>query len=354
MILDRATSPGWFGSARINAAVLDIRHGRERFTRAFGAAETPERLFCIASISKPIIATAAMVVKDRGGLALQDRVVTFVPEFHGEGRDEVTIQNLLTHTAGLPDTLPQTRQLESQQAGLGEYFAATCQVPLLFKPGTACSYSNLGVLLVKEIVERITSIELKQFLKMEVFEPLAMHSTSLGLGGRPLESTAQNLSAPDGLNFNTRYARDLGAPWGHVHSTACDLTCFLDHFVNPENSILKPETAREMLVNYCERLNQPWGIGWMLARSHNTAYEASPTWRRYGWSALVSNPEQGPAFGLSCSPGTFGHYGVSGTIAWADPLRCVSMVLLTTKFVRHSRDGVLGLVSDLVSQLSDW
>jgi hypothetical protein len=162
-MLEKATSPGWFSSPDINAAVLDVGYGKERYTKAYGAAGTPERVFIIASISKVIVATGAMVLKDRGRLALQDRVVRFVPEFRGEGRDQVTIQNLLTHTAGLPDNLPQIRQMQARQAGLEEIFAATCNVPLLFKPGTAFSYSNLGVLVLKEIMERIGSVPLGQF-----------------------------------------------------------------------------------------------------------------------------------------------------------------------------------------------
>jgi beta-lactamase class C len=350
-ILDKAASPGWFSSPDVNAAVLDVCYRAERFTKAYGTAGTPERVFDIASISKPIIATGAMVLRDRGKFSLQDRVVKFIPEFQGGEREEVTIQNLLTHTAGLPDNLPQIRQLMARQAGLNEMFAATCKVPLLFKPGSTLSYSNLGVLIIKEIMERITHLPLRQFLKTEVFGPLGMNATSLGLGGRTIESIAQNQSGSDGVNPNTLYHRELGTPWGGVHSTAPDITRFIHYFANPGNTPLKRETAREMLRNHCEGLNQPWGLGWMLANSHDAYFKASPTWHRYGLSALFSNPERAPAFGLHCSASTFGHYGVSGTIAWDDPQRGISMVLLTTERVRHSRDGVLGPVSDLVSQL---
>ena len=349
--IERATSPGWFSSREIDAAVLDVCHGQERYTKAYGAAGTPERVFGVSSITKAIVAAGTMVLKDRGTLALQDRATRFVPEFHGEGRDDVTIQNLLTHTAGLPDNLPQIRDLLTRQAGLNEFLAATCKVPLLFKPGTALSYSNLGVLVLKEIMERITRVPLRQFLQTEVFETLAMNATSLGLGGRNIESTAQHQHKPGELNSDTLYQRELATPWGGVHSTARDLTRFLHYFVNPGNSPLKRETALEMLRNHCEGLNQPWGIGWMLANSHDAYYKIEPDWHRYGWSALFSNPEQSPGFGLHCSASTFGHYGVTGTIAWADPQRGISMVLLTTKAVRHSRDGILGPVSDLVSQL---
>jgi CubicO group peptidase (beta-lactamase class C family) len=353
-ILEKSTSPDWFSAPEINAAVLDVCYGTKRFTRAYGTAGTPERVFNISSISKTLVATGAMVLRDRGKLALQDRVVKFVPEFHGEGRDEVTIQHLLTHTAGFPDTLPQLRQLLAREAGLDEFVAATCHLPLLFRPGSAVSYSNLGVLILKAVMERITGLPLRQFLAREVFKPLAMDATSLGLGGRPVESMVLNQPPKaDGVNANTStpYHRELGTPWGGIHSTALDLTRCLHYFVNPDNSPLKRETAREMLQNHCAGLNQPWGIGWMLAESHDVSNHVRPTWRRYGLSALISSPEQGPAFGSHGSPATFGHYGVSGSIAWADPQRGISMTLLTTKSVRYSRDSVLGPVSDLVSQL---
>ena len=331
--------------------MLDVCHGTKRFTKAYGTAGTPDRVFLIASISKPIVATGAMVLKDRGGFSLQDRVTRFLPEFHGDGREEVTVQNLLAHTAGLPDSIPQLKQLLEREAALNEFFAASCRVPLLFKPGTAFSYSNLGVLLLKEIIERLTGEPLKQFLKANVFDVLAMNSTSLGLGRRSVESTAQNQPRTERLNPNTFYHRDLGEPWGGIHSTAADLTRLLQYFLNPSNLPIKSDTAREMLRNHSNGLTQPWGIGWMLAYSHDAYYRVRPTFARYGLSALLLNPELGSAFGSNCSARTFGHYGVSGTIAWADPQRDISMVLLTTRFVRYSRDGVLGPVSDLVSRM---
>jgi CubicO group peptidase (beta-lactamase class C family) len=351
-ILERATTPGWFTSREINAAVLDILYKGKRFTKAYGEAGSIDRVFSIASISKPVIATTAMIFKDRGALALGDRAAKYLPEFHGDWRDEVTVQHLLTHTAGLPETLPQIHQLFARQASLEEMFSATCRVPLLFKPGTTVSYSNLGVLVVKEILERISGFPLKELVKREVFARLGMSASSLGLGGRPIASTVWIQVKQQLTNPNTVYYRDLGAPWGGVHSTAPDLMQLLRYFVDPrQTQLLQVETARDMLRDHCQGLNQPWGIGWMLANSHDCHFNVQPSWRRYGWSALISDPEQGPAFGSQCSPSTFGHYGVSGTIAWADRQNDIAMVLLTSKPVGYSRAGVLGPVSDLVSQL---
>ena len=351
-ILERATTPGWFTTREINAAVLDIVYKGKRFTKAYGQAANADQVFVIASISKPIVATAAMIFKDRGKLALEDRTVKYVPEFQGDWRNEVTLQNLLTHTAGLPDTLPQMHELLTRQASLEEMFAATCRVPLLFKPGAAVSYSNLGVLVVKEILERITGGPLKELLKREVFDPLGMSASSLGLGGRPITSTVPIQGKQRAASPNAAYHHDLGAPWGGVHSTARDLMQFLRYFVDPtKTKLLQVETARDMLRDHCQGLNQPWGIGWMLAKSHDCNFNVRPTWHTYGWSALFSDPERGPAFGVKCSASTFGHYGVTGTIAWADPQNDIAMVLLTSKAVRYSRDGILGPVSDLVSRL---
>src|ERR1039458_679697 len=84
-VLEKATSPGWFSSPDVATAVLDVCFGAQRFTKAYGAAGATERVFNIASISKPIVATGAMVLKDRGRLALQDRVMRFETELQLTG-----------------------------------------------------------------------------------------------------------------------------------------------------------------------------------------------------------------------------------------------------------------------------
>jgi len=347
-ILEKATSPGWFTPPEISASVLDIYYGGKRFTRAFGAGIVPETAFVISSITKPMVATAVMVLQDRKELNIEDRVSKFVPEFDKDSRGEVNIRHLLTHTSGLPDNLPHVHKLVSQNVSLHDMFLQTCKLPLLFKPGTAVSYSNLGVLLSKEIIERLGGIPLPEFLAQEVFHPLSMNFTSLGLDRREAKSIAEN-QTPE--NPTSHHQHDFATPWGGVYSTAADVSRFLHYFVNASGPPLRPETASSMLKNHNQGLNQPWGIGWMLAYSHDVYYKVSPTWRRYGWPALWGNPEHLPAFGINCSPATFGHYGVTGTLAWADPQRQISLVLLTTRAVRHSRDGVFGTVSDLASLL---
>lgn len=285
------------------------------------AALKPDRVFLLASITKPMTVTAVMILSDRKQLRLEDPVKRFIPEFQHAG---VTIRHLVTHTSGLPDMLPENTELRKRHAPLRDFVAGTCKTPLLFKPGSEVRYQSMGILLAAEIVERITRRPLRDFLRDEVFRPLGMSQTSLGLGGRKIADTAQcQVTGDDDWNWNSPYWRDLGAPWGGAHSTAADVTKFLNAFLHPDGRGVKRETAAAMIENQTAGLNRPWGIGWMI--------------------------EPG-TFGKACSPKTFGHYGSTGTVAWADPRTDVTCVLLTTKPAAQSRDHLLGPVSDLVAQ----
>jgi CubicO group peptidase (beta-lactamase class C family) len=306
-------------SGEVTEAGLLVRH-----TGKMAASLKPDRVFLLASITKPMTATAVMILSDRGQLRLEDPVRKFIPEFTGGDRDAITIRHLLTHTSGLPDMLPDNAALRKRHAPLADFVAGTCKTPLLFKPGTEVRYQSMGILLAAEIVERVTRARLRDFLRRELFEPAGMKATSLGLGGRRIADTAQSQveNPGDDWNWNSPYWRDLGVPWGGAHSTAADLTRLLDLFLHPDGRVLKPETAHAMIVNQTH-LADPWGLGWMIKPG---------------------------TFGKACSAATFGHYGSVGTVAWADPKSNLTCVLLTTKPASQSRDGLLGPVSDLAAE----
>lgn len=310
-------------SGDVRAAVLNVRQGRFSFSRAFGAARNQGTIFLLASVSKPMTAAGVMLLADRRELALTDPVHKFIPEFSGADRDLITVRHLLTHTSGLPDMLPENEALRRRHAPLAEFVAVTCKTPLLFRPGMKVSYQSMGILLASEIVQRVTGVSFREFLRREIFLPLGMRDTSLGLGGRRIEDTAQcQVESKEDWGWNTPYWRDLGAPWGGVHSTTPDVLRFLDAFLRPDGRVLKRETSRAMTMNHTPGLNEAWGLGWML------------------------DPGK---FSRGCSPRTFGHYGATGTVAWADPDTGVRCVLLTTKPAEQSRAGLLGPVSDLVA-----
>jgi beta-lactamase class C len=311
-------------SGDVWSAALYVRQGEFTLSRGFGRSPAPDAVYLLASITKPMTATAVMTLVEGGAVSLTDRVDKFIPEFRGGDRALVTVRHLLTHTSGLPDMLPENTELRKRHAPLKDFVAGVCKTPLLFKPGTQVRYQSMGILLAAEIVERVTHQPLRDYLKKEVFAPLGMEKTSLGLGGRRISDTVLcQVPEHTDWDWNSPYWRDLGAPWGGAHSTAPEVARFLDLFLKPGGRVLRPETARQMVTNQTPGLNTPWGIGWMVKPGN---------------------------FGKACSAATFGHYGATGTVAWADPKSGTECVLLTTKPAAQSRDGLLGPVSDAVSR----
>jgi CubicO group peptidase (beta-lactamase class C family) len=313
-------------SRAVAGATLFVRDRTATLQRGFGAAESADAVFLIASITKPMTATAVMILAERGELSLSDPVQKFIPEFRGEGRERVSIKHLLTHTSGLPDMLPEDQELRRGHAPLQEFVQRTCRTPLLFEPGSQLRYQSMGILLAAEIVSRVTRQPLPAFLNEHLFQPLAMRKTSLGLGGRVIAETMQcQVATPSDWDWNSSYWRNLGAPWGGAHSTVSDLAQFLQYFADPDGRVVKRETAAAMTANQTQPLSKRWGLGWML------------------------NSGQ---FGNGCSDETFGHSGSTGTLCWHDPKKDRSFVLLTTKPAAQSERTLLLPVSERISTIS--
>ena len=194
-LMDRAVAGG-----KIRASTLDVRQGEHSFQRAFGEARTPDTPFLIASITKPMTAAGVMILADRGKLALEDAVHKYIPEFVEGDRKLITIRHLLTHTSGLPDQLPNNVELRKRHGTLKDFLAGTLKTPLLFKPGTQVKYQSMGILLAAVIAERVSGDSLPKFLERELFKPLGMGRTALGLGRFSIPETAQcQVDAAPGL-----------------------------------------------------------------------------------------------------------------------------------------------------------
>jgi CubicO group peptidase (beta-lactamase class C family) len=311
-------------SGQVAAAALLVRQGSSDFRRGFGKARNEDEVFLLASITKPMTVAGLMRLVERKHVSLDHTVRRYIPEFRGEGREMVTVRQILTHTSGLPDMLPENTDLRKRHAPLKDFVAAVCRTPLLFRPGTQVRYQSMGILLAAEIAERITRLPFREYLRRDLFLPLQMRDSSLGLGGRKISETALcQVTGDEDWNWNSPYWRDFGAPWGGAHAPAGDVARFLEFFLRPRHGPLRMETATTMITNQNRRLNKPWGFGFMI--------------------------EEG-AFSKHCSPGTFGHYGSTGTVAWADRRKDLICVLLTTKPADQSRAGLLGPVSDMVAQ----
>ena len=323
----------WVDDGKLRAAGLHVRQGSYTFRRVFGEAKTPDTIFLLASITKPMTAVGMMALADRGELKLSDPVHKFIPEFTEGDRKLITIKDILSHTSGLPDQLPENVELRKRHAPIEEFIERALKTPLLFKPGTEVKYQSMGLLIASEVAQRITKQPFRRFLADNLFMPLGMKRTALGLGKFKIPETAQSqVEHAPGLygggdnsnwDWNSPYWRDLGAPWGGAHSTGPDLAKLLEYFLDPDDRVLKPATARSMIVDHNQGLNKPWGIGFGV--------------------------EPG-SFGKACSARTFGHSGATGTLFWADPASKLTCVILTTLPARVSRKPLINPVSDMVSE----
>lgn len=279
-------------------------------------------VFLIASITKPMVASAVVTLAEEGRLDLDDSLSKFVAELTRNGKESVTLRHCFTHTSGLPDMVPGNVELRKANAPLRDYVAAACGADLLFEPGTGVSYQSSGILLLAEAAERITGQRMRNLLAERVLAPCEMKDTHLGWRpdseGRRVSAKVVHGAGSDGWNHNSPYWRDLGAPWGGAHSTARDIAALLRTLLRSGEApngerVFGPGTVRMLITDQIAsmpglpgalRRAHGWGLGWRIKKEHDD------------WPSAIPS-------------GAFGHSGATGTLAWADPRSGVIFVLLT-------------------------
>ena len=293
-------------------------------------AVTPDSVFLLASITKPVTVCALMLLVERGLVSLGDRVCRHLPEFEGEDRASMRVLHLLSHTSGMPDMLPNNLELRQAHEPQSTFVEYALKTSLLFEPGSDFRYQSKGILLTAEIVERLTGQRLRDFLKTELLQPLGMTRSSLAIGGRSIDETVYCGVDPEDERFssdwgpNSDYWRDFGCPWGGLHASARDVARLLQATLTGGGGALSPATCQRMRLDHNVHLRAPWGLGWGLRDSRVWNY-----------------------FGNLCSAETYGHTGATGTVAWADPATQTVCVILTNQMVGEGR--LLRRVSNAVA-----
>jgi CubicO group peptidase (beta-lactamase class C family) len=300
--------------------VLISRQGRVAFREAFGnkrvepdaAPMTVDTVFDLASLTKPIAtATSIMLLVEQGTLRLDDPVAKHIPEFGRNGKGEITIEQLLTHQSGLL----ADNDIADYADGRDEAIRKICALPLKAKPGEKFIYSDVGFIVLGEIVRRIDDRGLAEFSKQRIFLPLGMSETTY-LPGEELKVRCAPTQKRGGRwmqgEVHDPRAYKLGGVAGHagLFSTADDLAVFaqmlLDRGRWGETQILKPETVRQLT----EPVKVPSGF------------------RSRGWDIRTGYSHIG---GEGMSDSSFGHGGFTGTGIWIDPQRDLFVIFLSNR-----------------------
>lgn len=172
------------------AVILIKKDNRIVYKKAFGFAErnddhnkplahpvpmTTDCLFDLASLTKVVgTTTSIMLLVDRGQISIDDPVGKYIPAFNAGDKKQITIRNLLTHTAGLITWYPLYYRAQNKQ----EVYQLIDELPLAFPVGRSRHYSDLGFILLGEIIEKVSGIPLEQFGRKNIFIPLGMHHTT--------------------------------------------------------------------------------------------------------------------------------------------------------------------------------
>lgn len=299
-------------------------------------------MFLIASLTKPITYLGAMLLVERGLLNLSEPVTRYIPEFAAHHKENTLVQHLFTHTSGLPDMLPNNLELRRAHAPLAAFIrhAILDTVPL-YPPGTSFTYQSMGTLIVAELVQRLSGLTIHEFLRKELFEPLALNSTRLGATGLDRSRIIRLRTSPTQepqWDWNSRYWQDLGAPWGGMFSTPAEYAALCQLMLNRgrwgERQLVSSATVRMMTTNRLDdipdvpeplRRTKAWGLGWQMNHP-------------IGTDSLCD----------LLGADAFGHIGATGTIVWCDP-RTESFCVLFTSAPRDDAPWRLVAVANAVA-----
>lgn len=279
-----------------------------------------DAIYDLASLTKVVATTTvAMSLCDEGRLGLEQRVADLVPGFSGGAKDRVTVSHLLSHSSGLDWWAPLYRELRSPEA----YVRRVVASDLAYEPGSRSVYSDLGFILLGEVVERAGGEPLRSLVDRRVLRPLGMAETTYLPGPTLLPRIPPTEQDPwrgrllrGEVHDENAHAMGGVAPHAGLFGTAEDLVrlavALLAGGRLGDGCLARAETV--------ERFTRRAGV--------------PGSTRALGWDT----PGEASSAGELMSPRSFGHTGFTGTSLWADPERGLAVVLLTNR-VHPSREN---------------
>ena len=268
-----------------------------------GVAARADSVYRIASISKPIAATAVMQLVERGRVSLDDPIRKYVPFFPDKGGLPLTVRHVMTHTSGIRHYKPGEMENMTRYATVADAARIFEDDPLLFTPGTKYSYSTYAYNLLAGVIETASGLSFEAYLKEHVLEPAGMTATRLERAEEIVaHRSRQYVKAGSGVQ-NAHYA-DLSVKWagGGVISTATDLARF--HIALDEGRLLKAESLKQMYTpaQLADGTKSSYGLGWMISTdAQGRTWVVHSGGATGGTTLLLRNPGAKLAVAVLCN-----------------------------------------------------
>lgn len=301
------------------AQLVVLRHGEVLLDRSFGAPrDVPFLLF---SAGKPLVAVLVHQLAEQGLLTLDAPLAEHWPEFAGNGKDDVTVRQVLAHRSGLPYVRSIHRDALIAHDWDRSVRALAAARPH-HAPGRSPAYHTLSYgFLLGELVQRVTGRPLREVLHQRILQPLGMRDTYLSGPPRrvPMRGAASRGTRALQWAANRRVTRNAVIPAATVSSTARDLALFYQALLDGRPDVLSatavedlcaPSTSGEADIVLGNRIR--WSHGFQLGGHEN-------------------DPDRPRPMGRLSSRRAFGHNGSNACLGWADPDRGLVMVYLTNR-----------------------
>ncbi|MDQ1379842.1 MAG: hypothetical protein QOJ71_561 [Actinomycetota bacterium] len=312
------------------------RDGQVAVWRAFGDAPVESR-YVIFSATKAVVAGAVWILIGEGSLDVSRTVSSLIPEFAANGKDAITVEQVMLHTSGFPRAPFGSLEWDDRERRLARFSNWRCN----WEPGTRYEYHPTSAhWVLAEIIERLTGGDFRSFIRERILDPLGLQGLQVGvpiaqqgdindlvLTGKP--TPPDELEAAIGIrelpltdvtpealmSFNQPDVRAVGVPGAGGVSTAADLALYYQALLADPTGIWKPEVLADATAN---------------VRNHMPDWMGTPANRSLG---LIIAGDDGKAgargMGHTVSPRAFGHNGAGGQIAWADPATGLSFGYVT-------------------------
>jgi CubicO group peptidase (beta-lactamase class C family) len=314
-------------AGRLPACQLALARDGAVFVDVTLGASEPDARFTVFSVTKAYVGAAAWLLIGDGLLAPETRVAEVIPEFAANGKEGVTLEHLLTHTAGFPRA-PMRPEEGATSAGRVARFATW---RLDWPPGSQLEYHPTSAhWVVAELIERVSGTDYRAFLADRIAGPLGLRRLQLGVPADAnddivdlvmMATTDGDLGIPEAnpdtlLRYNEPGVRAVGVPGAGAVSTAADIAMFYQALLHNPDELWQPDVLAD-------------GTGRVRATYVDPLRNVSAN-RTLGLSVAG---DDGNAvfrdFGKSTGPRAFGASGVGGQIAWADPDSGLSFCWLT-------------------------